>query len=494
MRFAERAASLLASMSMTDALQRRLLKLQSILDVAKAMTAERQLDRLLTLVVAEAAKVADADRCSLFLVDRERGELWSKVAQGSGEIRFPLGAGIAGAVAGTGKAVRIADAYSDGRFNPSVDQLTGYRTRTILAVPMPNTRGEVVGVLQALNRRDGTFGEEDEELLGALAGPAASAIENAMLNEEIERLFESFVQAAVIAIEQRDPTTAGHSGRVATLTLALARALEKAPPPQYAGIRFDEEALRELRYAALLHDFGKVGVREHVLVKAEKLTATELEVVRTRFELARATIENEKLRALLEGRPDTEIAQRAGEIEALWEVVLASNRPTVLPAEASARLAVAAERTFEDARGEKRPLLTATELACLCIPRGSLSEAERKEVEGHVAHTYRFLGEIPWTRALRRIPEIAYGHHEKLDGRGYPRGVNDAAIPLETRMMTIADIYDALTASDRPYKKALPPQKALDILAEEARRGQLDAPLLEVFVEAGVWRETVRGA
>ncbi len=478
---------------MTDALQRRLRKLQSILDVAKAMTAERQLDRLLALVVAEAAKVADADRCSLFLVDRERGELWSKVAQGSGEIRFPLGAGIAGAVARTGQAVRIGDAYSDGRFNPSVDQHTGYRTRTILAVPMQNTRGEVVGVLQALNRKDGAFGEEDEELLGALAGPAASAIENAMLNEEIERLFESFVQAAVIAIEQRDPTTAGHSGRVATLTLALARALEKAPPPQYAGIKFDEEALRELRYAALLHDFGKVGVREHVLVKSEKLTATELEVVRTRFDLARATTENERLRARLEGRPDAEIAERARELDSLWEVVLASNRPTILPAEASARLAVAAGCIFEDSRGEMRPLLEATELACLSIPRGSLSEAERKEVEGHVGHTYRFLGEIPWTRALRRIPEIAYGHHEKLDGRGYPRGVNAAVIPLETRMMTIADIYDALTASDRPYKKALPPEKALDILAEEARRGQLDAPLLKVFVEAGVWRETVRG-
>jgi HD-GYP domain-containing protein (c-di-GMP phosphodiesterase class II) len=479
---------------MTHPLQRRLGKLQSILEVAKAMTAERQLDRLLALVVAEAAKVAEADRCSLFLVDRERGELWSKVAQRSAEIRFPLGTGIAGAAARTGEAVRIADAYADPRFNANVDQQTGYRTRTIMAVPMRNTRGDVVGVLQALNRRDGAFGEEDEELLGALAGPAASAIENAVLNEEIERLFESFVKAAVVAIEQRDPTTAGHSGRVAILTLALARALENAPPPQYAGIRFDEDALRELRYAALLHDFGKVGVRENVLVKAEKLDSTELEVVRTRFELARATVEIERLRARLDGRPEGHVAERARELDALWEVVLASNRPTVLPAEASGRLAAAAELTFVDARGEPRPLLTPAELASLSIPKGSLSDAERREVEGHVAHTFRFLGEIPWTRSLRRIPEIAYGHHEKLDGRGYPRGVAATAIPLETRMMTIADIYDALTASDRPYKKALPPEKALAILAEEARRGQLDAPLLGVFVEAGVWRETVRAA
>ena len=473
-------------------LARRLAKLQSILDVAKAMTAERQLDRLLALVVDEAAKVAEADRCSLFLVDRDRGELWSKVAQGTETIRIPLGAGIVGAVAAGGAPIRIDDAYLDPRFNRDVDRGTGYHTRNILAVPMRNTRGEVVGVLQALNRRDGAFTSEDEELLGALAGPAASAIENAVLNEEIERLFEGFVKASVIAIEQRDPTTAGHSERVAVLTVGLARAVEKAPPAPWRGVSFDATSLRQMRYAALLHDFGKVGVREHVLVKADKLHAHELSLVRARFDLARAGLENERLRARLEGRSDGAVAERRRELDALWEVVVAANRPTVLPAEASARLAVLARTTFLDPHGAEVPLVTPLELACLSIPKGSLTEGERKEIEGHVAHTYRFLTQIPWTRALRRVPEIAYGHHEKLDGRGYPRGVAATVIGVETRMMTISDIYDALTASDRPYKKALPAEKALDILADEAKRGQLDAPLLGVFVEAGVWRETVR--
>ncbi len=482
-------------------LSRRLAKLQSILDVAKAMTAERHLDRLLALVVDEGARVAEADRCTLFLVDREKGELWSKVAHGAATIRIPLGAGLAGAVAASGAPVRIDDAYADPRFDREVDRATGYRTRTVLAVPMRNTKGEVVGVLQALNRRDGAFGAEDEELLGALAGPAASALENAVLNEEIERLFEGFVQAAVVAIEQRDPTTAGHSGRVAVLTVALARALEQAPPPAWRGVAFDAAALQQLRYAALLHDFGKVGVREHVLVKAEKLHPHELELVQARFDLARATLENERLRARLDppsgsGRAavDARYAERQRELEALWEVVLVANRPTVLPAEASARLAGAAGLTFADPRGAERPLLTPFELSCLSIPKGSLSEAERKEIEGHVAHTFRFLSEIPWTRSLRRVPEIAWGHHEKLDGRGYPRAVPGEAIAVETRMMTISDIYDALTASDRPYKKALPPEKALDILGDEARRGQIDAALLRVFVEAGVWREPARPA
>jgi HD-GYP domain-containing protein (c-di-GMP phosphodiesterase class II) len=476
---------------MTDpALARRLAKLQSILEVAKAMAAERQLDRLLTVIVDEAAKVVEADRCTLFLADRERGELWSKVAHGTEPIRIPLGAGIAGAVAAHGAAVRIDDAYADPRFDPDVDHETGYRTRTILAVPMRNTRGEVVGVIEGLNRRDGVFTAEDEELLGALAGPAASAVENALLNEEIERLFEGFVRAAVVAIEQRDPTTAGHSGRVAELTVALALAVGRAPPEPWRGISFDDAAIQQMRYAALLHDFGKVGVRENVLVKAEKLYPHELELVRARFDLARAALENERLRARLEGRGDGGIVARARELEALWEVVLAANRPTVLPAEATAKLAAIAETTFADPRGEPRPLLTPSELACLSIARGSLSERERTEIEGHVQHTHRFLSQIPWTRPLRRVPEIALGHHEKLDGRGYPRGVSAGDIPVETRMMTIADIYDALTASDRPYKKALPPATALDILGDEARRGQVDASLLAVFVEAGVWRVT----
>jgi HD-GYP domain-containing protein (c-di-GMP phosphodiesterase class II) len=477
---------------MTAALERRLAKLQSILEVAKAMTAERNLDRLLALINDEAAKVAEADRCSIFLVDREKQELWSKVAHGTQEIRIPLGTGIAGAVAARGEVVRIADAYADARFNKKVDADTGYRTRSILCVPMWNTKREVTGVLQALNRRDGEFTEEDAELLVALGGQAASAIENAVLNEEIERLFEGFVKASVLAIEQRDPTTAGHSGRVATLTVGLARAVEAAPPPAWRDARFDATSIQQMRYAALLHDFGKVGVREHVLVKADKLYPHELELLRARFDVIRAQLEREALQHRLDGRDPAAVAGRVAELERFWEIVIASNRPTVLPAEASAALHEIAKRSFVDPRGEERPYLTPVEVQLLSIPKGSLSERERLEIESHVTHTYNFLQQIPWTRTLRRVPDIAYGHHEKLDGKGYPRHVPAPAIAVETRMMTISDIYDALTASDRPYKKAMPAEKALDILRDEAKRGQVDGSLLEVFVGAGVWKETVK--
>jgi HD-GYP domain-containing protein (c-di-GMP phosphodiesterase class II) len=468
---------------------RRVEKLTAILGVAKALAAERRLEGLFVRIVEEAARVVEADRCTLFVADRERGELWSKAAMGTGEIRVPLGAGLAGAVAAAGTALRLDDAHADPRFNPAVDRATGYRTRSVLAVPMWNTRGEIVGVLQALNRREGSFTEEDEELLGALAGPAASALENAILNEEIERLFEGFVQASVLAIEQRDPTTAGHSGRVAGLTVALARAVERDPPPAQAGLRFDAADLQQLRYAALLHDFGKVGVREHVLVKAEKLYPHELALVRARFDNARLALENRALRARLEGREAEAglLLARAGELEGMWEVVQQANRPTVMPEGATGRLAAAAALRVPGLSGDE-PLLRPEELAALSIPRGSLSERERSEIEAHVSYTWRFLSQIPWTRALRRVPEIAYAHHEKLDGRGYPRGVPAERIPVEARMMTIADVYDALTASDRPYKKALPPARALEILEADAGRGQIDGGLLRVFVEAGVYR------
>jgi HD-GYP domain-containing protein (c-di-GMP phosphodiesterase class II) len=468
-------------------LLRRLEKLQRLLEVARAMTAERHLRTLLGTINDAAAGVAEADRCSIFVVDRDRGELWTPVAHGTGEIRIALGAGIAGAVAATGASVRVPDAYADARFNPEVDAATGYRTRNILGVPMLNTHGEPVGVIQALNRRDGDFGDEDEELLQALAGPAASAIENAVLHEEIEQLFEGFVKASVTAIEARDPTTAGHSGRVATYTVGLARALEQAPPPSWRGVRFEAAALQQLRYAALLHDFGKVGVRENVLTKADKLHPHQLELLKGRFELARASLENERLRARLAGQGEGDVEERLAELDACLGVVLVANQPTVLAGAASSRLAGLAGQTFTDALGATRPLVTGEELQLLSIPRGSLSEAERFEIESHVTHTFNFLSQIPWTRALRRVPEIAYGHHEKLDGKGYPRAVAAPSIAVETRMMTIADIFDALTASDRPYKKALPVGRALDILADEAKRGQVDGALLGVFIEAKPW-------
>jgi HD-GYP domain-containing protein (c-di-GMP phosphodiesterase class II) len=490
-----------------ELLRRRNAKLQVLLDVSKQFGAERNVDKLLDHIVSEAGRIIEADRCSLYILDEERCELWTKIAHGLDvdTIRVPLGKGIAGSCAEAGQPILIADAYADPRFNSAFDKTTGYRTSSILAVPMLDLEGNCVGVLQALNKRDGgRFTHEDQEILMALGGQAAVALQNTMLQNDIELLFEGFVRASVYAIEARDPTTSGHSERVAVLTIGLAEALERNPPAPYRGVSFTEDELRELRYASLLHDFGKVGVREQVLVKASKLYPYELEMLRSRFDYACKEREANALRAQLEalrsGAPPDELAELAAELQArheaelaelegFWDFILAANRPTVLEKGGFERLQEIAELRVLDPRGNKLSLLTPQEVLSLSIPRGSLNEGERAEIQSHVTHTFSFLAQIPWTRDLRRIPEIAGKHHEKLNGRGYPYGVTSAAIPVQSRMMSVADIYDALTAKDRPYKKALPHELALNILYEEAKQGSIDTVLVDLLVKAEVYRK-----
>ena len=484
---------------------RRLDKLNSLLDVAKAMNAVRDLDSLLPLILREAARVVEADRCSLFILDRERGELWSRVAQGTAnEIRIPVATGIGGAVATTGQVINIKDAYADDRFNRSFDVTNNYRTQSILCVPMRDARGEVTGVIQALNAKDGAFDSEDEELLLALGSQAAGAVENTLLHEEISRLFEGFVQASVVAIESRDPTTAGHSGRVASLTVGLAESTENTPAGPFKGLKFSSTEIQEIRYASLLHDFGKVGVREAVLVKAEKLYPQEIEVLKARFELARKDRQLQSYvrrvdavhtgRQLSEVEPEeiARLVKDEKELDEFLEFILQCNKPTVLAQGGFERLTGLSQLSFADSRERPHALLTSQEVQVLSITRGSLSAVERREIESHVTHTFRFLSQIPWTKALKRVPEIAYAHHEKLDGKGYPRSIPSDRIPVQSKMMAISDIYDALTASDRPYKKAVPHELALDILKKESDSGQLDKDLFKIFVESEVPRRALK--
>lgn len=479
-------------------LERRNQKLSSLLEVTTALTRERHLDALLDLILAESIKTVDADRGSLFIIDRAQTHLLSKIAIGEREmIRLPLGKGIAGLVAQTGRPLNIPDAYADPRFNPTVDKTTGYHTRSILCVPMLGSRGAPVGVVQALNHIDGPFTAEDEELLMAFGANAAAAIENANLYEEIERLFEGFVQASVTAIESRDPTTAGHSGRVADLSVTLLRSLERSSGP-YRDQRFSTVEERELRYASLLHDFGKVGVREHVLLKSNKLFPAQLQAVEARFEEARRAAQVEALQAEVQhlraqgdpagaARVQGELTVRLARLDEMLEFIRRCNLPTVLEAGGFERLSEIKQEQFVDSRGQARALLLDEECANLSIGRGSLNADERREIESHVTHTYRFLKTIPWTRDLARVPEIAHGHHEKLSGKGYPLGVPAGELPVQTRIMTISDIYDALTAADRPYKKAMPAERALEILGAEVKAGALDAELYSIFVEAKVY-------
>jgi HD-GYP domain-containing protein (c-di-GMP phosphodiesterase class II) len=343
------------------------------------------------------------------------------------------------------------------------------------------------------------------ELVTALAGQAAVAIENSRLYEDIEKLFEGFVLAAVHAIEQRDPTTYGHSGRVAGMTVGLAEVVDRSGDGPYRGIRFSREQLKEIRYAALLHDFGKVGVREQVLVKAKKLYPSDLGLVRHRHAFIRRTAEREfwrKRAEYLEANGKTGYGGFVKELEAahqeelkeldrFLEIVLKANEPSILPDGSFEELRAWSQRSYLAFDGATEPFLSPDEMRYLTIRKGSLDDAERHEIESHVTHTFQFLQRIPWTRELQQIPLIAYGHHEKMDGRGYPRRVTADGIPIQTRMMTISDIYDALTAQDRPYKRAVSHDRALDILTTEVNEGQLDADLFKLFIEGKVFQRQV---
>jgi HD-GYP domain-containing protein (c-di-GMP phosphodiesterase class II) len=501
--------------------------------IGVALGTERDLKTLLDLILTQARRITVSDAGSLYLV--ETGD------QGQQRLRFRLAytyskpeapfveftiavdrSSLAGYTAVTGEPLVIDDAYFlppdvEYSINRSFDERYGYRTKSMLVIPMKDHKEQVIGVLQLINRKRAAdamlatpedverqvvpYSKRTVELVTALAGQAAVAIENSRLYEEIERLFEGFVKAAVHAIEQRDPTTFGHSGRVANMTVGLAAVVDRAQDGAYRAVTFTREQIREIRYAGLLHDFGKVGVREQVLVKAKKLYPLQLELIKQRHDFARRTAEREfwKRRAeYLEAHGgegyeafrrelDAEHGAELLTLDRFLEAVLQANEPTVLPAGRFEEILQLARRTYLDPTGQPRPYLTDDEMRYLTIPKGSLDESERLEIESHVTHTYRFLQQIPWTRELQRIPIIAYGHHEKLDGAGYPRRVTGEAIPIQTRMMTISDIYDALTAADRPYKPAVAPARALDIMAEEVRVGQLDQELYRLFVEGKVF-------
>lgn len=514
--------------------------LKELMRVCVALTTERNLLTLLEMILTQARRIAQSDAGSLYLVEHRPAPapdvLRFKLSQNFSRPDLPLiestvpidRSSLAGYAAVTGEPLVIPDVYllpSDVsyRLNRTFDDKFGYRTKSVLVIPMKTHRNAVIGVLQLINRKrvpDAVltsadtadryvepFDQRSVELVTALAAQAAVAIENSMLYEDIERLFEGFVTAAVTAIETRDPTTYGHSGRVAGMSVALARAVDRGGRGAYHGVHFTAAQLRELRYAGLLHDFGKVGVREEVLVKQKKLYPMHLDVIRLRFatlmHAADAEFERGRAEHLLRfGRDgyagrlaELEVLRRESQLqlERAFRAVLAANEPTVLPAGEFAELARVACQSYRDFDGHTRPVLTPDESRWLTIRQGNLDESERREIESHVTHTYRFLQQIPWTNELRGVPEIAFAHHERLNGRGYPRAIAGDAIPIQTRIMTIVDIYDALTAADRPYKKAVSSDDALAILEAEARQGLIDRDLLGTFVDARIFERAPDG-
>jgi HD-GYP domain-containing protein (c-di-GMP phosphodiesterase class II) len=507
--------------------------------IGMALSTQRDISSLLSLILSKAREITGADAGSLYLVEEE--------AEGQHHLRFMLTQNdsfdfpfqefvmplaedsMAGYTALRGEVLNFPDAYKIPRgrpyhFNDRYDRESGYRTRSLLTLPMRNAKGEVLGVLQLINSKWNPqarlespedvakyvqpFRERAVHLALSLASQAAVAYENRKLYHDIETLFEGFVSAAVTAIEQRDPTTSGHSLRVASYTQELAEVVDAASSGRYASTHFDREQMKEIRYAALLHDFGKVGVREEVLVKAKKLYPLQLDVVRQRFDYIRKDVEvnnvRRKLQVFLErdrgdamaevARLSEDFEQRLKRIEEYARLILQANEPTLLEKTQSQKLDEIAAQFFADPKGIERPYLNPDELRLLSIPKGSLDSAERLQIESHVIHTFNFLTQIPWTKNLRKIPEIARAHHEKINGTGYPYKLHGDEIPLPAKMMTICDIFDALTASDRPYKRAVPIERALGILEECVKANELDPELFRLFRDARVYEGSGRGA
>jgi HD-GYP domain-containing protein (c-di-GMP phosphodiesterase class II) len=508
-------------------------ELGELVEIARAMTTEREIDKLLGVILEKARFITGSDGGSVYVVEGEdpdmsRRVLRFKLTQNDSvqfdwrEFTIPVSHhSIAGATALTGRPINIVDVYDLPPGSPytvdrSFDQKIKYRTRSMLCAPLVSKSGDVIGVLQLINKKREperrllmaedfdqqvvAFDERSEELLATLAAQAGICLENAILYEEIRRIFEGFVRASVEAIEQRDPTTSGHSRRVAELSLGLAQSLERADSGPYRDVRFTALDLRELEYASLLHDFGKIGVREDVLVKAKKLHGHQLQAIRMRFENARMSFECEALRrkmdAVMRGASmsevealDVEHTDRRQQLQDAWNLILTANEPTVVEQAAFAKIEAVACMLFPSMDGEPLPLLTEAEVASLKIPRGSLTVAEMDEIRMHVVHTFRFLQKIPWGSSFRRIPQIAGAHHERLNGSGYPHHLQAEEIPLQSKIMAISDIFDALTAADRPYKPAVPIDRALGILDSEARSRNIDSELLNVFKEARVWEK-----
>lgn len=516
-------------------------ELQELNQIGVALSAERDMSRLLNLILQKAREITRADAGTLYLVEKQKDiptnpadffqdkQLRFKLshcdsrATNYSEFTMPIvKSSLAGYVALTGQVLNLPDVYlisadCEYRHNRSFDEKVGYRTKSILTIPMKTHKDELIGLLQLINRKRDwntrldspeTAGQEviefDShcvELANSLAGQAAVAIENNRLYDEIKSLFDGFVLAAVHAIEQRDPTTFGHSERVADLTLALAEQVNRLDTGRFRHVYLSANELQQIRYASLLHDFGKIGVRENVLVKAKKLYPHELERIIHRFHFIKSNVKlkftDQKIEKLLyQSIPaieqelssiDHQMQARVAELDAFLDFIIKINEPTILAEGAGSQLFTISQHRFQE-NGTTEAFLNEHELTCLSIPKGSLSESERREIESHVNHTHNFLKRIPWTEELKSIPEIAFGHHEKMDGSGYPQGLKGESIPIQSRMMTIADIFDALTAWDRPYKKAVPIERALQILDYERKDGKIDADLFQLFVEAEIYK------
>lgn len=514
----------------------------------EAFSGESDRDGLLKVTLTHSRFITEADVSALYVLERDahgKSDLRLQSAEGDlgdtkRKFESPLslsGASMAAYVARTGESIRVADVrhlpdFAPYRFDDGFDATYGFRTRALVAVPLRGQGDEIFGVLQLLKGQTASdmqrsvdndlsaadetaFDDDAVELAVSLAGQVAAALENRSLHVNVEQLFEGFLTATTRTIEQRDPSTSGHSERVAILSTGLARAVGESTDKPFDDTTFSAAQIKELHYAALLHDFGKIIVHEDTLLKCNKLHPHELELLKTRFELVRTLRERDLLKRKYETLIATEnagdiersfarfiewnkVAQREfGDLDEALATVERTNNPLSRWLDDEefhihrGVLARLCQMFYWDRNRRALPILTDHELRCLTVRDGSLNSAERLDIERHVTYSYEFLKKIPWTSQYLQVPQIAYCHHERCDGSGYPRGLQGDEIPLQSRIIAVCDTYDALTSNDRLYQRARSNEKALEILNGEAHSGRLEAALVRIFIDCSIWKSTL---
>jgi HD-GYP domain-containing protein (c-di-GMP phosphodiesterase class II) len=502
-------------------------KIKKLNKIGVALSSQTDLRILLEMILKEAREFTNSDAGSLYR--REGDKLIFEVAQNDtldrrlsekkreAFIPFPLPltkTSIAGYVALTGITLNIPDVYKlkgeEYSFNCEYDVRNNYKTASMLVIPMKDHEGEIIGVLQLINAIDEngniiSYSKELQELISSLASQAAVAIRNAKLIEDIKNLFESLVKYSATAIDARSPHTAGHSRRVSELSVRVAKAINEEVDGPLSDVKFSPVEIEELRIAGWLHDIGKIGVREWVLEKANKLNADRMEAIGNRFQLIGEKMKSESLKKKMEVLEkyhqssaichqisviDEELNTAQKELDDEIEFLKRVNEPGFLKDEELERLKKIAGKKFLNSNGNEEPCLTEFEFVNLSVRKGNLTDEEYKIIQSHVVHTYNILKNIPFTKNLKNVPLIAATHHEMLNGGGYPHGLKDGQIPIQARIIGMVDVFDALTAADRPYKAAIPLDKALQILQFEAQDNRLDKRLVDLFIGKRLYEET----
>ena len=509
--------------------ERQLSHIYELVKIGLGLSAEKQLDRLLEMIVREARRFTNADGGALYIRDEEREVLDFAIVQNDSMGVHMGGTGtpvswssvllyqpdgtenhknVSAHCALSGKAVNIADVYAAEGFDfqgtKDFDSSTGYRSQSMLVIPMRDHEEEIIGVLQLINARDREngavcpFPAEEVEMVTSLASEAAVAVTNMRLVRGLENLLNSFIQTIADAIDEKSPYTGGHILRVAAMTESIVEKINHAANGPFAAVNFTSAEVAEIRMAAWLHDIGKITTPEFVVDKATKLETVfdRIELVRSRVEILKRDREIRRLKDLLAKQQsgaatdDPDHSDLDHHLKFLEEVNYGGEN---LPEESIERIKQIASVGL-NIGGKPAPLLDSDEVKNLSIRQGTLTEDERQRVGNHVNVSIRMLEGLPFPKKLRRVPLYAGLHHEKLDGSGYPRGLKNGDIPLPGRVLAVADIFEALTASDRPYKRGKQLSESMRILEQMVHDGKLDGDVCDLLVESGLVLEYARAS